>query len=67
MTARTTRNKIRWQGTSAYADLRKAQNHLVQLAALADNRSGYINKHLPEIIAALEALIGVVEDFNKGL
>jgi len=65
--SRSTRNKVRFQGISAFADLRRAQTHLVQLAALADNRSDYINDHLPELIASLELLIDCVDKFNEGL
>ncbi|GAI56428.1 unnamed protein product [marine sediment metagenome] len=67
MSSRSTRNKIRWQGTSALEDLKKAQVHFVQLAALADDRSDYINKHVPALVALLESLIHTVEEFNAGL
>lgn len=67
MAQRTTRNKIRFQATSAYADLRKAQTHLVQMAALAEHRSPPINDSAPEIIAALETIIQAVEALNERL
>jgi len=67
MTSRTTRNKVRFQGISAYADLRKAENHLVQLAGIADNRSDYINQYLPEIIAGLSFIIEALDKFNDDL
>lgn len=52
---------------SALADLKRAQVHLVQLAALADSKSDYINLHVPELIAAVEFLIESVDKFNEGL
>ncbi len=67
MANRTTRNKVRWQAENAYEDLRKAQMHFVQLAALNDDRSPYILEHLPPIIAALEAVIDVTQQFKEGL
>jgi len=67
MTSRSTRNKVKFQGISAYADLKKAQNHLVQLAALADNRSPYISEDLPQIIAALEMVTEALDKFTQEL
>lgn len=67
MTRRTTRNKLRWQGQSAHEDLVKAQEHLVQLAAMANGRSDYIDRHVAELIAAMEMLVGAVDKFNEGL
>jgi len=67
MTSRSTRNKLKFQGISAYADLRKAQNHLVQLAALADSRSPFISEDLPLIIASLDMVITALDKFNEGL
>jgi len=67
MSKRTTRNKIRFQGVSAIEDLKKAQTHLVQLAALANDGSDYVDKYLPELVAGLEMLIISVEEFCKRL
>ena len=67
MAGRTTRNKIRHQAAEAFVNLRKAQNNLVQLAALADNRSDYIDKHLPMIVAAVEMVINTFDSFQEGL
>jgi len=67
MPQRSTRNKLRWQSINAEADLKKAQNHLVQLAALADDRSPYIGDNLPVIITTLDMLIITLEKFNQGL
>lgn len=67
MASRSTRNKIRFQAKSALDDCKRAQTHLVYVGALADERSDYINGHLPELIAALEFLIETVDKFNEGL
>ena len=64
---RSTRNKIRFQAVSAYADLKRAENHLAQLAALADDRSKYIDNNLPEIMAALKFVTEAVDKFSEGL
>ena len=67
MTSGTTRSRVRWQVREADADLRRAEKHLTQLAALADDRSGYINDNLPQIIAGLHLIIETVESFYEGL
>jgi predicted nucleotide-binding protein (sugar kinase/HSP70/actin superfamily) len=67
MTKWSARRKIRWQGDRALDDLKRTQIHLVQLAALADFKSDYINKNLPDLITTLEVYIVLVERFNEGL
>jgi len=67
MAQRTTRNKIRWQADSVLDDLRHAQDHLIGMAALADDRSDFINEHLPQIIAGVEALTRVMKQVREGL
>lgn len=67
MAQRSTRNKIRFQCESAFADLRAAQIHLVQMAALAGESSPYINETLPELIAAVEMVIETLDKFSEGL
>jgi len=67
MTARSTRNKLKFQGAAAYADLFNAQSHMVNLAAIADNRSDYISEYLPPLMAGVEMLIKSVQQFNEGL
>lgn len=67
MAKRSTRNKIRWQADAAYDMLRKAQNHMGQLAALADERSRYIDDNLPVFMAALDELIKGWDRFSGGL
>lgn len=67
MTARSTRNKIRFQGRSSLDDLKRAQDHLTELAALAADTSPYIDDNLPVIMVALSAVIATLEKFNEGL
>ena len=67
MTARSTRNKIRFQGHSAVEDLRKAQEHLTELCALAGDTSGYIDDVLPTIMVALESVKLTLDKFCEGL
>ncbi len=67
MTSRSTRNKLRFQSVSAVVNLKKAQIHLVQLAALAGDTSPYINDNLPVIIVGLKCVIDTLEKFDEGL
>jgi len=67
MTARSTRNKIRFQARSASEDIYRAQTHLGQLAALADDRSDYINDNLPVIMLALDSVKVTLDKFAEGL
>ena len=67
MAKRTTRNKIRHQGAECKADLECAMIHMVQLGALADERSTYINENLPIIIAGLQMVIDSWDAFTPGL
>ena len=67
MTARSTRNKIRFQAHSAAEDLKKAQDHLGELTALCADTSGYIDENLPVIMLGLSAVIDTLDKFNEGL
>jgi hypothetical protein len=67
MTARSTRNKVRFQGRSSSEDLRRAQEHLTELAALAGECGGFIDEHLPVIMVALESVRLTLDKFNEGL
>lgn len=60
MAQRSTRNKIRFQADAAHDDLYKAQTHLTQMAALADERSDFINEWLPDMIASVDATLGAL-------
>jgi len=67
MTERSTRNKLRFQGRSASEDLRRAQEHLIGLAALCNETSPYIDDHLPTIMVALESVKLALDKFREGL
>lgn len=67
MAKRTTRSKMKWQAEAVHDDLHKAQVHMVQLAALADNRSDYVNDNLPDLVAGLEIMIRTWEQFREGI
>ena len=67
MTARTTRNKIRFQSLSAMQDLKAAEKHLTQLGALANDQSPYIDEHLPTIMVGLAVVMNVLGKFDEGL
>ena len=67
MASRSTRNKVRFQAFSALADLRRAENHLVQLMALSEEKSVYINENLSIIVTGLNVLIETLDKFNEGL
>lgn len=47
--------------------LKAANKNALQIASLADDRSDYINDHLPGIITALSMLIEAVKQFEEGL
>jgi len=47
--------------------MKRAQEHMIGIAALADERSTYIDEHLPSIIAAHETIMLALEKFNEGL
>ncbi len=64
---RSTRNKLRFQMGEALKNIREGQNHLGLIAALADDRSDYIDDNLPIIMATLEATIEALEAFDQGL
>jgi len=67
MTARSTRNKIRFQGREALDDLKRAQNHLGQLAVFGGDTPGYIEDNLPVIMTGLALVITILDKFNEGL
>ena len=67
MNKRSTRNKIRFQLEAALVEIRKGQNHLGLIAALADDQSDYIDKNLPILMAALESVIEAIDVFGDKL
>lgn len=67
MAQRSTRNKIRFQVDAALEDLRKGQNHLGLIAALAEDQSDYINDNLPILMATMETVIDAIDVFGGKL
>lgn len=67
MAQRSTRNKIRFQAISAYADLSHAQTHLTQIAALADERSDFIESWLPDMIATVDTVLTALDIVTEKL
>jgi hypothetical protein len=64
MAPRSTRNKIKWQLKEGIHDLEKGEGHLTSIAALADDKSKFIDDNLPQIIAMLELVIQTVKAFE---
>ncbi len=67
MAKRSTRGKLKYHAIEALVDLKTAQKHMVSIAALADDQSGYIDNNLPPIIAAVEFIIDTFDKFSDGL
>ena len=67
MAKRSTRNKIKFQAKGTADDLRHAQEHMIELAALAEEQSPYIDEKLPPFVAALKFMIDAFTDFRDGL
>ena len=47
--------------------LKKAQRNSTIIALLADDRSDYINNHLPVIVTFMDLIIKTFEQFEEGL
>ena len=74
MAKRSTRNKIRFQATSAYEDsqtilelMKKFQLHIKGIDELADGQSRYIEANLPRIIVAFEMFVIGWQQFTDDL
>jgi len=67
MTKSTARVKIKLQGVNAWEDLKRAQEHLLGIAAIADDRSDFIDTNLPPIMRGLQAVMDAAEKFMEGL
>jgi len=67
MTARSTRNKMKWQAEMIMRDLVKVQRHLKLIDDLAEGNSEYIEKHLPNITTLVEYMAKIVKTFREGL
>lgn len=64
MAGRTTRNKIKFQLTSALKDLENAQVHLIGAAALGKGQSEWLENNLSDFVTSLELLVQMVTEFE---
>jgi len=67
LTARSTRNKIRWQAHKMIEKVDGMMEHLRYMDELAEGRSEVIEKHTPIIVTFLEELKKYLERFRNEL
>lgn len=67
MTARTTRNKLRFQAEKAIDDLDHSLGHIQILDQICDERSPYINDNLPKLVLLYEQFKRTLVVFREGL
>lgn len=67
MSTRSTRNKLRHQASKASRSVGICMEHLNFLDELADHQSEYINQNLPIIVAFVNELEKLLENFRDGL
>jgi len=67
MTARSIRNKLKWQCVMIMKDLDRCQNHLRLLSYLSEGKSDYIEKHMSNFVTAIEMMRQVIKTFREGL
>jgi hypothetical protein len=67
MTARSTRNKLKWQCVMIMKDLDKCQGHLKLLSDLGGNNSDYIAKHIDNFVTWIELMRQTIKTFREGL
>jgi len=67
MTARSTRNKMKWQTEKVMSHLDKCQGHFKLLSDLSEGQSRYVEKHLPLLVALFEDLRQTIKTFREGL
>ena len=67
MTGRSTRNKLRWQVERAVGDIGLAIEHLAKMDAIAEEKSDYINKHVPGLVVLLSEVQDTLNRFREGL
>ena len=65
MAARSTRNKIKFQLTSALKDLENGEAHLIKAAALGDGQSDFLENSLSEFVVSLELLVKMITEFER--
>jgi len=67
MTARHTRNKLKFQAERIMQKLTECQGHLKYMDELADEQSDYLNKQLPILTIILDGMVQTVKLFREGL
>ena len=67
MTHRSTRNKLRWQVEKAVGNIDMAVEHMAKMDAIAEERSDYINQHVPGLVVLLEEVKKTLFRFREGL
>jgi len=67
MTARSTRNKMKWQCEKIINDLNRCQGHFKLLTDLSGGESPYIEKHVANLVALFEMARQTVKTFREGL
>uniref|UniRef100_A0A6H1ZNL0 Uncharacterized protein n=1 Tax=viral metagenome TaxID=1070528 RepID=A0A6H1ZNL0_9ZZZZ len=67
MTARSTRNKMRWQAEMVMKDIDKAQWHLQLLTALTMGMSEDIEGKVANLVTLFEMMKATVKTFREGL
>lgn len=67
MAGRSTRNKIRFQADKAVADIDNSLEHLAKIDAIQGQRSDFINRSLPEVVALLEAVKTMLGEWKTRL
>ena len=67
MTARSTRNKMKWQTEKVMSHLDKCQGHLKLLSDLSQGQSEYIEKHIADLVTSIELMKAIVKSFREGL
>ena len=67
MTARSTRNKMKWQCEMMMKNLTRCQGHLKLLSDLSEGESEYINNTIASLVTLTEMLYQTVKTFRGGL
>lgn len=67
MTARTTRNKLRFQAEQAIEDLDRSLRHIHTLDQIGGQASPYINERVPQLVLLYEQFKQTLVAFREGL
>lgn len=67
MTARSTRNKLKFQGMKAIKAIEAALSHLQTMHEISEGQSPYIEQKLPLIVTGMEINKQILVKFREGL